>query len=425
MTEPLDAVDKIAAVYRLTAEADLKALKYAYTVFARHHAPFVTSVAADMLPELQARVSANAAERILFLGRDGHSLAIATHALAPAFFSQHCSDVVLSRVVVEAGLQDLERNAGLTFPELAGYRQAQSRVDPSTVQGAHRRLTRYLRQVGAPVGREGSAVTVVDSSLKGTVQELLSAQFPNTHFRGCYMFFSELPSDPHPGTKRGFVMHRNAHEPPHGDSLLRMPRDRALTFAHREALSVLEDTLHGPLDTPQRITRRAPEQRLQRDDPDTLGGFNPLVLHPAFREPVMREAVKTVALAAVDRCATETAHRRDQNLLWREPLHAKRERFIDQVRGWVCKAPEVDQRLKLVLDNFVRRMDHRLVRQLSQTLQAARLESTAAREVWRAFDAAGSLDRKAAFVQQLQRQAAEHRLLLAPSRRKPEPDLER
>jgi hypothetical protein len=49
------------------------------------------------------------------------------------FFARHCSEVVLSRAVVDAALQDLERNAGARFEQLEAFRSGRARVDPADV----------------------------------------------------------------------------------------------------------------------------------------------------------------------------------------------------------------------------------------------------------------------------------------------------
>jgi hypothetical protein len=175
---------QLAAVqdaYQLTA-GGRTAVAEAYAAFREFHGPLITSIAAQMLPDL--RRDAAAGRHVVFVGRDGHSFAAATRALDPHFFDARCHEVVLSRVVAEAALQDLEVHRGARFPEVEGFRGTRNRVGPQDVPGAFRRLTAYLRTAGIPVGRPGSAVTLVDSSFKGTVQELLTAAYPHTDFQG-------------------------------------------------------------------------------------------------------------------------------------------------------------------------------------------------------------------------------------------------
>ncbi|GGM23545.1 hypothetical protein ACFFX1_10480 [Dactylosporangium sucinum] len=394
--QPYRRITDLAAGYRLDA-AGRRAVETAYDVFRRHHAPFFVSVAAQMLPDLRA--DAAQGRRVAFLGRDGHGYAIAAQALDPVFFSRSCHVVVLSRVVVEAALQDLEVNTGGSYSQIDGFRGARGRVDPADVTGSYRHLTRYLRQAGIPIGLPGSTVTLVDSSLKGTVQELLSAAYPATAFTGRYAFLSQLPGDPHPGSKHGYVMHRGPDEVPHGDLLMTLPDDPALTFASKEAISVLEDTLHGPLDTPRRIIATGPHQIGQRDDPDTLGGFNPIMVDPAFSDPVIREAVKAAGLLAVHDAAVDAAARRDAGQPWTRDLLASQQRFTDQVRAWVGTGTTSDPDLNRVLDSFVRRADNPLVRQLAATLQQAQMPPEPAEQVWRRFAAAGSFEAKRALLE--------------------------
>ncbi|MFG2669055.1 hypothetical protein ACGFY6_33050 [Streptomyces sp. NPDC048387] len=83
--------------------------------------------------------------------------------------------------------------------------------------------------------------------------------------------------------------------------------DVAWTFASKEPINVIEDSLNGPLDTPLGITGAGPRQRLQRDDPASFRGFNPLLVPQRFRDPVTREAIKAAALLAVYDAAAERA----------------------------------------------------------------------------------------------------------------------
>ncbi|MGC4941348.1 hypothetical protein [Kribbella sp. DT2] len=133
-------------------------------------------------------------------------LTVAMRRLDPAFHRRHISDVVVSRALAENALQDLERQGG-DFPLVHAYRRVASRVDPADTVAGFRVLTEYLRSRGVPVGRPGSRVTVLDTSFKGTVQELLAAIHPETNFRGKYAFLAESPDDPHPGSKQGYEVH--------------------------------------------------------------------------------------------------------------------------------------------------------------------------------------------------------------------------
>ncbi|WP_308252410.1 methyltransferase domain-containing protein, partial [Pseudonocardia sp. KRD291] len=51
---------------------------------------------------------------------------------------------------------------------------------------------------------------MVDNSFKGTIQELLTAAYPNTAFAGRYSLRATHPADPHPETKVGYAFHQPA-----------------------------------------------------------------------------------------------------------------------------------------------------------------------------------------------------------------------
>lgn len=208
----------------------------------------------------------------------GTDVASAVRALDPQFFRDHCKEVVLSRAVADAAIQDLEVNRGARFPQIDSFRRAKGRVAEADIHGSYRHLTNYLRGAGIPVGRPDRAVTLVDSSLKGTVQELLAAAYPQSGFIGRYAFYAASPDDPHPGNKHGYAVHLRPEQTHQGKGLAFdvLPRDPGLTFAQGDALSIIEDTLHGPLDTPVRLTGDGPSQGGQRDDPDTSPVSTPL-----------------------------------------------------------------------------------------------------------------------------------------------------
>ncbi|MFC5724876.1 hypothetical protein ACFP1Z_32485 [Streptomyces gamaensis] len=383
--------------YGLTP-AERAAVTEAYEVFRAHHGPFITSVAVQMLPDLHA--DADVGRTIVFLGRDGHSFAAAVRALEPGFFARHCKEAVLSRVVVDAALQDLETHRGERFPAVDGFRRTRNRVPPETVPGAYRHLTSYLRAMGIPAGLPGSTVTVVDSSFKGTVQELLSATYPQTDFQGRYAFFGASPADPHPGTKHGYVIDLPPERTAEGRGLPfdELPDDPALTFASGVALSVIEDTLHGPLDTPLRISALGPEQPLQRSDGEPLMGFNPVVVPGRYRSPAVREAAKAAALLAVFDHAAETARRRDAGENCEHELMQARREFTRHVRAWIRRDTGADPALKTVLDSLVHRTEWPAIARLHSALASAGISEEAAAPLWQHFESLPTLHDKRAFA---------------------------
>ncbi|WP_149826082.1 hypothetical protein [Streptomyces tailanensis] len=226
-------VADVHAAYGFTDPAQRQAVEDAYAAFREHSGPFMVSIAADMLDDLRSDVRQNPDRVIAFLGRDGHSLAAAVRGLDPEFFDRHCREVVVSRAVVDAALQDLEKNDGASFPEADAFRGARKKVDPADVDGSYQHLTHYLRASGVPMGLPGSSVTVVDTSFKGTVQELMSAAYPQTEIQGRYAFLALSPDDPHPEAKQGYVLHQEPDAVWQGLPQPYLPEQRSQTFGNQ------------------------------------------------------------------------------------------------------------------------------------------------------------------------------------------------
>ncbi|WP_331718317.1 ABC transporter permease [Streptomyces sp. NBC_00134] len=389
----------LADSYRLPPQGRA-AVRESYDAFRRFHGPFITSIAGQMLPDL--RVDAERGRTIVFLGRDGHSFAAATRALAPEFFARHCREVVLSRVVAETAIQDLERHRGSSFPEIEAFRGTRGRVAPESVPGAYRQLTAYLRNAGVPVGREGSRVTVVDSSFKGTVQEMLTAAYERTDFQGRYAFFGAAPGDPRPERKHGYVVHLQAEQTGEGKGFPfeDLHPDAAWTFASKEPINAIEDALNGPMDTPLGMTAGGPVQRPQREDPEAVRGFNPLLMPQRFRDPVTREAVKAAGLLAVHDAAAERAGGQSSPD-WLNLRLQERAEFTDSIRQWASRSDRVDPLLKTVLDSVVRRADHPVYTQLQDSFTEKGISERQARHVWRHMEELPQRDVRAAFARSM------------------------
>lgn len=391
--QELPPLAAISDAYGLKDKADRDAVERIYNAFRAHHARFVTSIARDMLRDLRQEVAANPHTRVVFLGRDGYSLAVAARTLDPEFFSAHCHDAVLSRAVAEAAVQDLEQNGGKSFPDIAGYRENTASVSAEDVAGSYQQLTRYLRGAGVPVGTPGSRVVLMDSCLKGTVQELLSSAYPETKFEGRYMFYDGIASDPHPGTKRGYVLHRDDGI---GGGMKELPRDPALTFASLAAIRTIENSLQGPLSSPKALDESGPVQRRLTEEQDRTFGCNPVLVDPPYLNPVVREACKVAGLRAVMDAAADV---RDGAPL---DTAAVQQQFTNDVRAWLTHAPNQDPELKVLLDSFVHRDDHRMVRQVDKMLHESSLTPEAHQQVWQSFEVAQTLHEKQAVLANVQ-----------------------
>jgi hypothetical protein len=390
-------IESLLDAYDLPAEGRAGVRK-AYDVFREHHGPFIASIAAQMLPDLH--LDAEAGHQIVFLGRDGHSFAAAVRALDPDFFAQHCREVVTSRVVVECAIQDLENSRGDGFSAIDGFRGTRGHVRTQDVPGAFRRLTSYLRSNGLPVGKDDSKVTLVDSSFKGTVQELLSAAYARTHFQGRYAFYGAAPGDPHPGSKVGYVV--NLQDPDltgegQGLPFRELPAEPSLTFACNEAIRVIEDTLHGPLGSPTGLTPVGPRQQPQSESGLPLRGLNPALVMSGLRDPRAYEAAKAAALVAVHDAA-RAAHDQPSGF---KTLSAHRELFTREVRTWLVERDASDPPLRAVLDSMVRREDRGLVEHLQRHFIGTGVSVDQAMPVWRDLAELSTLSEKQALADQV------------------------
>jgi hypothetical protein len=175
------SVAEVAEAHGIAGDsAKVGALGAAYDTVYDHVAPFVVRVAHRMLPDLRAAVEADPGHRIVFVGRDGAALARAVQQVGsravPGARQLRRGVPRLAR----AALEDYESDAG---PTGLSWRGPSS--DPSAVPGAHYDLTRYLRTRGVPVGPTGGSATIVDSSYRGTTQEILAAIYRGHPVPGC------------------------------------------------------------------------------------------------------------------------------------------------------------------------------------------------------------------------------------------------
>jgi len=384
--------------YGLTPN-ELRTVQDAYTTFRNNTAPFMVSVAAEILDDLQEDVRLKGDNhRIAFLGRDGTSLHLAVRELDPDFHARYCANVTLSRAVAEAALQDREKNEGRSFPDIETFRGARNKVDSESVDFSHQRVQKMFQRAGIPMGEPDSSVTLVDTSFKGTVQELLTEAYPETELTGRYAFLSKTPDDPRPEAKLGYVFHQEAGEKWSGFPSRSLSEDPAETFGNQDALGTIEETLHGPLDSPTGISPSGPVQRPQRDQTDPTEGINPNRVSEEYRSPKVREAVKVVALDAVIDAARDSARKRDAGQDWRAQLKDARQSYTSETRAWVAGRPTQDAHLTPLFDSFVRRADKGLVKDLSRSLEGCELSPEALHRTWEAFGRAGDLESKKAYA---------------------------
>lgn len=391
------AVSDVADDLGIADPSQRQALADTYDVTREYTAPIIVEIAARMQDDLKALVAADPAHRVVFLGRDGHSLALASRALDPAFFDRHASEVVLSRAVVEAALRDIERgDPNRDFSAVDDYR-LRKKVADDDVPGAFDRLTDYLDAAGVPVLRE-AGISLVDTSYKGTVQELLTAAYPDPTFRGHYAFHGQSPDDPHPDAKKGYLVDLGPEDGA-GRPLVDLPDDVVLTFAHQDAIGLIEETLHGTMSSPRGIGESGPTQQPQRFEPDPLSGINPVKVAGPFTDPAVREGAKAVALRAVVDVADEVAARRDADGEWRAELAAAAERGQAQVRAWVAQDQTADPRMREVMDSLVRRGDKHAVKMVEDSVRD--LGVAERHRVWTEFAALQSIHERVEFAERL------------------------
>ncbi|MGX1806327.1 zeta toxin family protein [Nocardia sp. NPDC055321] len=400
----LDGTTTVAAIadqMGITDPEQRQALQDVFEASRDNAAPFIVKVASDMLTNLMAAAALNPDLRVVFLGRDGHSLAMAMSQLDPAFVAQHGHEVTLSRALVETAVQDLEKNEGLDVSDVDGFRNTKGKVDPDSVDGAFVRLTEYFERLGIPMGVPGSDVALVDTSYKGTVQELLNAIYPETNFQGHFMFYAASPVDPHPDNKLGYALDLDVENGNDGYPVKEMPADPARTFQQQDALGSIEEVFHGPLGSPKSIGPDGlPSQELQRHESDPLVGLNPETVSDRFSDPLLREAAKRVALLPVAQIAHDIATQRAAGVDVDADLQARYDNYVDQVRAWVEGDPSVNPKFAEVMDSFVRRADKSEVRSLADLIDQAGLNPDEARQVWRDYADNTTLADKKAFVQQ-------------------------
>lgn len=172
------------------------------------------------------------------------------------------------------------------------------------------------------------------------------------------------------------------------------------------------------------MTGAGPPQRLQRDDPESFRGFNPLLVPQRFRDPVTREAIKAAALLAVYDAAAERAPGQAEPH-WLAHRMQERSEFTTAVRQWTARSELVDPQLKTVLDSVVRRADHPLYSQLQDHFAERGLSEGQAAGVWMRMEQLPGRGARATLVRETIGQAIEGvsgaRVAATPQMRRPDP----
>lgn len=346
-----------------TAERE-QALHDATALTERYLGPFITKIAVDMLGDLLAAVRRDPGAVVVFQGRDGFVFGHAVAALSPDFFAAHCVPMYLSRALVQSALCALEERTDAVFTGLGSFR---SRVpDGAPSRAAWAELTAYFLRSGVPIGAPGSVIHLVDTGLKGSIQEMLSALYPQTVFHGHLAFHAAGADDPHPGSKRGYVLHLDGPDSGSGAALRgALPSDRAMTFHHRHAILAVERLVQGSHCSPERFGPNGqPFAPRARHDPAPTRDIDPSRIVPPYGEPRLREGVRSMVTLGICRYAAALAERitSDPEWLdtaaesaWYAELEQRGDEFADEIRLWVRAEADGDRRLRTLLDAFVPR----------------------------------------------------------------------
>jgi hypothetical protein len=383
-----------------------------YRAARRFLAPLMVKTALDMLPALQAAVADDPDTRIVFAGRDSFTLGYVVSIIDSEFHQAHCRNLYLTRSIIDAAMTDLER-AGRRFPAVEGFRK-RSPEPPGTP--AWQELRRYLALNELDLDGATGRVILVDTGYKGSIQEMLAAAYPDVRFHGLYVFHAASGDDPHPGSKRGYILHLDA-EAGHGGRALRgaLPEDPALTFAHHEAIVAVEELLQGSQLSPRRLDPAGRPRLLRaRRSENHFEGLSPARISAEFCGAAFREAVLSFNVVSVSNLARVIAEKFDarapgwhssvQHTDWYAELVDGVEALRTQLRMWI--SPDVgsrvgiDPELLAMLDSFVHRTDQHLVHELDALLLRADIHPDRQGWAWQEFDRCGSTEAKQRFVEE-------------------------
>jgi hypothetical protein len=397
-TESLDrrerVLQKACDNFRVDTEIGRATVAKSYDTVREYLAPTIIHATDRMLDDCRSIVAERPDARIVFLGRDGDSIALAARALDPEFFDRHCSAVTVSRCLADTVVQDLEINAGKNFPELErSFRDTRGDVAEDAIPGSRASMTRYLESRGVPVGTPGADIVLIDTSFKGTVQELLSAAYPEIHFEGMYLFHRAADDDPHPGSKTGYLIHETdggklvSHDPD-------IPGELAAILTENGTVRALEQVLRGPLSKGERFgADDIPEQHLESPP---LDQFIPGDVSPEYLDEAVRLAVMDVGQLAVADYAYTIAERRRAGEDTAGEIAAKTATGLEQIRSWSDRAATVPQ-LRELLDSVVRPREKDLVLELRTALEDRGVDADATQQIWQQFRDSSA---KAEFVDQ-------------------------
>jgi len=372
------------SVFEIDSPARLRALSTAYQVSWQYLAPFITKVAADMLPDLKRITAANYRAQVIFIGRDGFSLGYVIRQMDPLFHNQRCREFQVSRSMADAAVHEAESWPLTGLGGIAAFRKDGPHRSPTRARTGWQDLVQAFERDAAYLDRSGAEFVLVDTGYKGSIQEMLAAAFPTAKFHGCYVFCGESPDDPHPGTKKGYALHLHA-ENSFGGRAIRdhLLDDPDLTFAHHDAIVAVEELLKGA-DSPASASAKPGNE-------SCLAGLNPIRVAHEYTTNSVREAVLAMVLRATsDYAALYAATQGPAIRIARAALAEGAERLRRELHDWMARRPG-HSALRRLLDSFVRRADKDLVERLAGAMQAMALTPAQRHALWAGFDACDSL----------------------------------
>ncbi len=381
--------------FKIDSPAKFRAIRIARELSWQYFAPFMTKVAVDMLPDLRRIIALNHRARVIFVGRDGFSLGHIVERLDPLFHNQFCREFHIARVTADAAVHEAELWQVDAFHEVREFRKDGPHRSETLRRSGWQDLVASFEADATYLDNGRAEFALIDSGYKGSIQEMLAAAFPDARFHGFYIFHGSSPRDPHPDSKKGYILHLGPGHFTQGRAIRdKLLDDPELTFAHHDAIVALEDLLRGSSD-------RAPSASISREvslASSELQGINPILVAHEYLDDSVREAVRAIVLRTTNDYAGRYAawRRSDPSVAWAD-LVFNAGKLRPQIHAWMAQYPG-DPGLRRLLDSFVRKADKQLVDQLAITMQVMGMTYHERHELWKAFNDCGLLTQKTALV---------------------------
>ncbi|MEU4312193.1 hypothetical protein [Nocardia sp. NPDC024068] len=382
------------------------AVARAYDVTYRSIAPFIVkhgiAIAQDCARDVQR--SGGRGPTVVYLARDGYALAETAAVWDPEFFGGHCTILPISRHMMAAVVHDadeLSDDERRIFAERLKFR---SQVHDADLSGAKERFLEMALAYGVPLTVPGSEIVLVDTGLKGTTQDALSALFPEVTFRGRYVAFMPHPDSANTGSMQGYAMHLSEEESNGGRDFPDLPGDPGLTFGHVEAHKIIEYLLSGTRSSAREFRfidiagRPAVRAKQDRESPP-VDELNPLRIVGEYADDAVRLAVGDANFYAVHDLARRVAGMRDHGADWETAIDRQTEFALGQMRSWISRT-STDETFNELLDSFVPRADRHEVRALRRAIDERGIDEDQARAIWEDYDQLSTQAARTAFAEQ-------------------------